>query len=1529
MRKFGSNILCYGWLLFFLPTKTIAQPICGFDPLHQKLLKTNPNYAKTITSNEQKIRDYIKTHPQNGIFQSKIQTTLYTIPIVIHVMHTGDRVGSIYNPTKTQILSAIDYLNNVYNGTYQGTSGAGNLQIQFELAKRDPNSNCTDGIDRVDASILPGYLANGINLDNSNGCPEITLKNYSRWNPSNYYNVWIVNKIDGGQGIAGFAYKPEDGPSLDGIVMLASKIVSGVSTLPHEMGHALNLYHTFEGSESNTSCANNDSCNLEGDKICDTDPVTENKFLGIYNFVCRTGINDCTGTPYTPNTESNYMAYTNCRSLFTNNQKTRMQASMTLPSRQSLIRNNNPAILPIGDLTIINPSASPNTVQQGNTTTVFFAEDNNGTLQANPNYVNFHLSTDNILTPGLNGDIYLDQYYVNQTLPPYSQTILLNKQLTIPASVLPGTYYLFFAADGTGLINECNEENNFATAIINVIAATPFPDLIIQNTQVPFSITPGVTTTVSCQNKNEGSLNADYSYTAIWLSKDQFFNQTNNGTSPDINLGADILVPALNSGVTSAQLAQQITIPLGTASGSWYLMFGADATDRINEGYNENNNQFFVPFTISVSGCTSPTNDLCSANIPQLQVGTTCSFTSGNIACATQSYTASGCPSGLIQDVWYKFTAISNGIYTIRLDPSIGMDGVLEVRQGSCSGTVLNCVDVGGGPGATETLDINVTNGTVYYIRVYEFNLPGNTTPPTTTSFNICVIGGACTAPTNQAANISFSNISSNSMTVNWQNGNGSRRIVKMNKTNSFADPTNGSNPTANSIYGGFGEQVVYNGNGNSVTINGLNTASNSYCFRVYEANCIETSSLYNSSTSLNNPNCYAATQTYSIITTSNPAAGGKTTGAGNYSAGQQTTVQATSNSGYTFVNWTENGNHVSNIPSYTFNVTSNRNLLANFTGCNYTLNTNSVNIYSPSASLSFWVYTTNDCSWTASTNGCSGMITLTNATGTGNGLVTFNVSSNASTSPRSCTIIVGSQTFTVNQNGYVAPCASAPNAPNSLSAGIIGSNQTYLSWTGSSVNVTTFEVERSLSTAGPFTLIATTGTNFGYTDNTGVPGTTYYYRVRACCNTNCSSYSNVVSQTACSFSSKPTEIIASSTNICLGDSVTLTVQGGNLGTGAVWTWRSTQCNSGPIVSTGSRTIKVAPNSSGNYVVKPEGGGCEISLSCVGIFITVNQVPAASLITTNGSTDFCSGGSVMLSGNVGGIWSNGATTSSITVTTSGDYFVTNTNSCGSANSNHILVSVYEPVYTFNGTGYWDDASNWSNNLIPPSPLNQCSEIIIDPVTNGECVLNVPQMILAGGKLTVKPNKRLRILNDLRIQPAVGSFIDNRDGQTYPFKQIGSQIWMTKNLNYDVTGSWCYDNNAGNCSFYGRLYDWNTAIAVAPPGWHIPSDEEWETLISFLGGESVAGSAMKETGTLYWQSPNLGATNSSEFTALPSGMRNQVATFSSLGINGMMWSSTEKNLSESYGCYLGNEYTSAYRVSSNKLWGMSIRCVKDQ
>jgi len=115
----------------------------------------------------------------------------------------------------------------------------------------------------------------------------------------------------------------------------------------------------------------------------------------------------------------------------------------------------------------------------------------------------------------------------------------------------------------------------------------------------------------------------------------------------------------------------------------------------------------------------------------------------------------------------------------------------------------------------------------------------------------------------------------------------------------------------------------------------------------------------------------------------------------------------------------------------------------------------------------------------------------------------------------------------------------------------------------------------------------------------------------------------------------------------------------------------------------------------------------------------------------------------------------------------------------------------------------------------------------------------------------------------------GTFTDSRDGKTYKTVKIGTQTWTAENLAFKSNnGCWAYDDEVANAAIYGYLYNWETAKAACPKGWHLPSVEEWTILVNYLGGDSIAGGKLKAIGTTYWTAPNAGASNQSVFSALP-------------------------------------------------------------
>ena len=149
----------------------------------------------------------------------------------------------------------------------------------------------------------------------------------------------------------------------------------------------------------------------------------------------------------------------------------------------------------------------------------------------------------------------------------------------------------------------------------------------------------------------------------------------------------------------------------------------------------------------------------------------------------------------------------------------------------------------------------------------------------------------------------------------------------------------------------------------------------------------------------------------------------------------------------------------------------------------------------------------------------------------------------------------------------------------------------------------------------------------------------------------------------------------------------------------------------------------------------------------------------------------------------------------------------------------------------------------------------------------------------------------------------------------------------------TTGAYCYYNNdsATYAATYGKLYNWyavNDPRGLAPEGWHIPTDFDWTTLENCLGGASVAGGAMKETGTIHWTTPNIGATNISGWAGLPGGYRFNNGTFNFVGIGGYWWSATESDATGALFRFLLYNNGDLNSINFSKQIGFSVRCLRD-
>lgn len=201
----------------------------------------------------------------------------------------------------------------------------------------------------------------------------------------------------------------------------------------------------------------------------------------------------------------------------------------------------------------------------------------------------------------------------------------------------------------------------------------------------------------------------------------------------------------------------------------------------------------------------------------------------------------------------------------------------------------------------------------------------------------------------------------------------------------------------------------------------------------------------------------------------------------------------------------------------------------------------------------------------------------------------------------------------------------------------------------------------------------------------------------------------------------------------------------------------------------------------------------------------------------------------------------------------------------------------------------------------------------------------------------------------------------------PEAQIGSQIWAKRNLDVSTyrngdtipqitdptewknltTGAWCYYNNdPAMGEIYGKLYNWYAVTdprGLAPEGWKIPSDSDWNILSNYLGGDSIAGGKLKSTGTNYWLISNYYGTNDYGFDALPTGCRGEDGNFAGLGYNSIIRSSDSAFTTDCGGInpryiaggkaifgdsFFNCEFRRLYKSNTEYFYGVSVRCLKN-
>lgn len=295
---------------------------CKTDEHNEELLQNNPALREQQRLLEEQVLEYMKNNPETQLKEStQKKAPVFIIPIVFHII-TFNGQGNV---TKQQVEDAVQTMNKDFQRLNADSSQtlpvfksfAADAQVEFRLAHKDPNGNCTEGIVRVESSL--SVEAND------------AVKNVSRWDTKKYLNIWSVVNIGGtlapGTIIAGYAQFPTSGINNTYGVVVDHRFVNGFDrTLTHEVGHCFGLFHVFQGG-----CSNNGTGG--GDGVADTPPAAQESFnCALTNNTCS---NIPSGDPYGSNAVDpvqNYMSYNSCQNFFTLGQKSRMNASLNSTS---------------------------------------------------------------------------------------------------------------------------------------------------------------------------------------------------------------------------------------------------------------------------------------------------------------------------------------------------------------------------------------------------------------------------------------------------------------------------------------------------------------------------------------------------------------------------------------------------------------------------------------------------------------------------------------------------------------------------------------------------------------------------------------------------------------------------------------------------------------------------------------------------------------------------------------------------------------------------------------------------------------------------------------------------------------------------------------------------------------------------------------------------------------------------------------------------------------------------------------------
>lgn len=305
---------------------------CGTDEAYDEHEQKDP----TLVGKRLQFENFLTEIAENPTGDKLHKKATYTIPVVFHIIHNyGEE-----NISREQILDGLRVLNEDYSRTNADKSktrsqfldDAGVPDIEFKLARKDPQGNCTDGINRIASDLTIG------------GDDNSAIKKMINWDYSRYLNIWVIKELSrpsAGNGyVIGFATFPWAADQVDNGIVIRADYVGNIGianrgyagrSLTHEVGHWLGLLHPFQGSCGNTNCSRS------GDRICDTPPVSQ------ASYGCPLNNNTCSNdSPDELDQIENFMDYANgsCANMFTKGQVAVMHS--TLNNYRTLIHSTSP-----------------------------------------------------------------------------------------------------------------------------------------------------------------------------------------------------------------------------------------------------------------------------------------------------------------------------------------------------------------------------------------------------------------------------------------------------------------------------------------------------------------------------------------------------------------------------------------------------------------------------------------------------------------------------------------------------------------------------------------------------------------------------------------------------------------------------------------------------------------------------------------------------------------------------------------------------------------------------------------------------------------------------------------------------------------------------------------------------------------------------------------------------------------------------------------------------------------------------------